>query len=129
LQDKVVQLSHDEVKDKVQIIFCSAQRHWIVASTVGCKIDEVKVYDLLYRTTDEETKKIILSLFQVKGTVAIKFIRCQQQKGLKDCEAFSMAFSTAIAFKAYTCKLRFDQESMRSHLVKCLDQKQMSPFP
>ena len=61
LQDKVVQLSHDEVKDKLQIIFCSAQRHWIVASTVGCKIDEVKVYDSLFRKGDQEDYSILVS--------------------------------------------------------------------
>lgn len=129
LQDKAAQWSQDQVKDKVQIIFCSDQHHWIVASTVGCKIGDVKIYDSVFRTADEETKKIVQSLFKVKENVTLKFVHCQKQKGSKDCGVFSIAFATAIAFKVNTHKLKLDQQSMRCHLVKCLHNKCMSPFP
>ena len=109
--------------------FCSDRHHWIVASTVCCKIGDVKIYDSVFRTADEETKKIVQSLFKVKENVTLKFVHCQKQKGSKDCGVFSIAFAIAIAFKVNTHKLKLDQQSMRCHLVKCLHNKCMSPFP
>ena len=41
-----------------QIIF-DREDHWIVASTVFSRSDQVKVSDLVFTTTDEETKAII----------------------------------------------------------------------
>ena len=45
-------------KPCVQIIF-DREDHWIVASTVFSRSDQVKVSDLVFTTTDEETKAII----------------------------------------------------------------------
>ena len=61
LQDKVVQQSQNEVKDKVQIIFCSTQH--LIGLLHPLQAGEVKIYNLLYRTVEKETKKIIQSLF------------------------------------------------------------------
>ena len=57
-------MSEAQVKNKLQIIHCSKQNHWIVASTVNYKLEEVLVYDSLFSTIDKETRKIIQNLFQ-----------------------------------------------------------------
>ena len=61
LQERKVEA---QVKNKLQIIHCSKRHHWIVASTVNCKLEEVQVYDSLFSTIDKETRNIIQNLFQ-----------------------------------------------------------------
>ena len=48
LQEKKVELSEAQVKNKLQIIHCSKRYHWIVGSTVNCKFKEVQIYDSLF---------------------------------------------------------------------------------
>ena len=129
LQVREVELSEAQVKNKLQIIHCSKRHHWIVASTVNCKLEEVQVYDSLFSTIDKETRNIIQNLFQATSCKKpnIKLVRCQKQTGGKDCGVFSIAFATTIAFRMKMTK--FHQELMRAHLVECLNKKYMSPFP
>ena len=87
LQVREVELSEAQVKDKPQIIHCSKRYHWIVASTVNCKFEEVQVYDSLFSTIDKETRNIIQNLFQATSCKKpnIKLVRCRKQTGGKDC--------------------------------------------
>ena len=87
LQEREVELSETQVKNKLQIIHCTKRHHWIVASTVNCKFGEVQVYDSLFSTTDKETRNIIQNLFQATSCkrLVIKHVRCQKQIGGKDC--------------------------------------------
>ena len=64
LQERKVELSEAQVKNKLQIIHCSKRHHWIVASTVNCKLEEVRVYDSLFSNIDKQNRNIIQNLFQ-----------------------------------------------------------------
>ena len=64
LQERKVELSEAQVKNKLQIIHCSKRHHWIVASTVNCKLEEVRVYDSLFSNIDKQTRNIIQNLCQ-----------------------------------------------------------------
>jgi len=130
LQDKKCALMEKAVKNGVQIIYCKARHHWIVASTVNSSIGQVKVYDSLFTYPDKETERVLINVFQWDSTeVVVKFARCQKQKGGIDCGLFSIAFATAIAFGKQPGKLKFVQEELRSHLVTCLNKGEMSLFP
>ena len=125
LQEKKIELLEAQVKNKLQI---SKRLHWIVASTVNCKFEEVQVYDSLFRTMDKETKNTTQNLFQARSCkgLVIKLVRCQKQTGGKDCGLFSIAFATAIAF--HTKITNFHQELMRTHLVECLNKSTCHHF-
>jgi len=74
----------EELQNKVQIIFCKEQKHWVVATTINCDKNEVAVYDSLFAFLDKESKQIVENLFtcdNVKPT--IKMVKCQRQKVLK----------------------------------------------
>ena len=130
-QDKEHTLTEDNVKNKLQIIHCKQRHHWIVASTVNGRYEEVVIIDSLFRAIDEETKQIIFNLFQFdcKKPPTIKVIKTQKQKGNKDCGLFAIAMATAIAFGNNPSKQNFCQELMRAHLVDCLKKGQLSLFP
>lgn len=125
-------LTKHMVKNKLQIIHCLERHHWIAASTVNNAPKEIAVMDSLFKSIDQETKLTISNLFQPTGSsdqLKIKSIKTQRQKGNKDCGLFALAMATAIAFGKDPSKVTFCQESMRAHLVSCLNIQNFSLFP
>ena len=108
-------------KDQLQVIH-SRGNHWIVASTVGCT-GEVLVYDSLYSTLDTATRDVIANLFH---SSTVKMLKCQKQEGGKDCGLFAIAYATAIRVDPTSVKL--NQAAMRSHLIKCFEEENLSLF-
>lgn len=87
--------------------------------------------DSLFKSIDQETKLTIFNLFQPTGSsdqLKIKLIKTQRQKGNKDCGLFAIAMTTAIAFGKNPSKVTFCQESVRAHLVSCLNKQNFSLF-
>jgi len=121
---KLPKISHG-----LQIIFCSSRRHWIVASTIACVKNEVKIYDSLFSATDAETRRTIYNLFQIGKKPKIVFAKYQRQIGTEDCGAFAIAVATAIAFGINPSSVYFQQEKMRSHLLACFEKQELTPFP
>ena len=97
LQDKHTILTEKSVHDKIQIIHCKTQHHWVVATTINCDIHEVKIFDSLYTFCDKETEATTNNLFQWDSKkVSVMFSRCQKQIGGVDCGLFAIAFATAL---------------------------------
>ena len=64
------------VRNKIQIVHSKRRYHWIVATTLNCRLGEVRVYDLLFQHCDKETEHANTNLFQIgseklKITVAV----------------------------------------------------------
>ena len=115
LQGERYTLMENMVKNKLQIIHCLEQHHWITATMLQYSI---------FKSIDQERKLTISTLFQPTGSsnqLKIKLIKTQRQKGNKDCGLFAIAMATAIAFGTNLSKVTFCQESMRAHLVSCLN--------
>ena len=129
-QIKERKLTENQVKNKIQIIHCLHKEHWIVATTVGCEANVVKVYDSAFHSIDRATEKVIVNSFQYTYTLpTIKLGRLQKQKGSNDCGAFAIVCATAIAFGAQPEKQNLTQNIMRAHLVNCLSSESFSIFP
>ena len=115
------------ISNGLQILFVRGN-HWIVASTIDSDSNTVKVYDSLYSTLDEDTKKIILNLFE-KSRSNMIHVNVQKQSGIKDCGLFAIAMSTALLFNIDVTAIYFHQLEMRHHLHACFKTGLMSPFP
>ena len=115
----------------IQIVHCQARHHWVTATTIKCKLGEVKVFDSIFNHCDKETTWVIHNLFTTSRVpkLSITMGCCQKQKGDKDCGLFSIANATAVAFGLNPSKQKFNQSAMRMHLVRCFNAKKMSPFP
>lgn len=113
----------------LQIVHCASRHHWIVTTTIGGKENNVLVFDSIFGNVDEETKKVIFNLFQCSSAEKLRVVNSQKQKGSKDCGLFAIAFATALAYGQNPSKLKYDQSSMRSHLVRCFHQGKLVPFP
>jgi len=90
---------------------------------VNCKEGEVRIYDSVFNSCDNEAELAVCNLFQAgtaKGSPHIKVMQCQKQVGGKDCGVFSITFAAAIVLGLNPGKVTFLQCVMRAHLVNCL---------
>ena len=107
-----------------------SNNHWIMVSTVGCVPGVVNVYDSLTFGLSTSIKRTIASLVHTdKPTIAIQRAPMQLQRGGSDCGLFAIASATAICNGQYPESIQFDQSQMRPHLLKCLEDKLLLPFP
>ena len=117
-----------KILNGLQIIFDRGD-HWIVASSIGCTERHiVHVYDSLYSTVNENTKKVILNLFDESKTSIVP-ISVQRQAGGNDCGLFAIANATSVLFGGDVAKLRFKQHEMRTHLYDCFVANALMPIP
>ena len=54
---------------------------------------------------------------------------CQLQKDSNDCGAFSLAFAECLCRGEDPATLQFQQSAMRMHLLQCLAERRIRPFP
>ena len=69
--------------------------HWVVVSDIGCD-GTIKLYDSIYASADNKTKKVIENLFGSSRSVEMVWV--QKHDGRQDCELFAIAIATDIAF-------------------------------
>ena len=105
-----------KIESGLQIIH-DRRDHWIVASNTGCNIDVVLVYDSVYTAVDQDTRKVILKLFQLSSSPVIETVDMQKQKSARECGLFAIAVATNILSGIST--LQFHKQQMRSHLLAC----------
>ena len=89
-------LKLDCSKDLVQILhICGG--HWIVISNIHTMKTRLYVYDTVYSTVSEETKKIISGM--IKNDVRIDvYPGLQKQIGGADCGVFAIAIATSLSW-------------------------------
>eukprot|EP00731_Ephydatia_muelleri_P004911 Em0002g1087a len=61
--------------------------------------------------------------------IVVKYCDVQWQKEGSDCELFAIAFAFSLCCGIDPTTVRFEQEKMRPHLIKCLETKTCSMFP
>ena len=59
---------------------------------------------------------------------SIKMVKCQKQKGYKDCGVYAITFATSLDFDLHPTKQAFRQDVMRSHLVNCFNKNPCHHF-
>ena len=125
---------HSLPKNYLQVVYCSARHHWIVASNMECKKGVVNAYDSLFTFLDVETLNTINNYFgeqNAKRRVQCKMVEIQTQKGTKDCGVFTVAFLTSLAYNQDPADgpIQYYQDRLRSHLYDCFIRGKLIPFP
>ncbi len=117
-----------KISNGLQIIF-DRGNHWIVASSIGCEPHIVNVYDSIYSSINENTKKVICNLFDKSKTNIVQ-VGIHHQVGDTDCGLFAIAIATSLLFGVDTGRtIRFKQHEMRNHLHDCFTSIKLIPFP
>ena len=89
------------------------ENHWIVASTVGCCAQEVRIYDSLFTAVDCTTSLLLKQIF---GEQAKIVVGTSPQHSVHDYRVHAIAVSTALACGILPESIKFDQPLMRHHL-------------
>ena len=108
---------------KLQIVHTRGN-HCILASNINCESGVVSVYDSLYESIDETTRKLILGMFHASS---INLVESQKQEGIVDCGLFAIATATSLAHGANPED--YMQSEMRQHLVNCIESGLLTMFP
>ena len=112
----------------IQIV--NIKNHWITLSTVGCQPGHINIYDSLHMSIPKAVKELIADLMQWKGKeITINYCDVQWQIGADDCGIFAIAFATAICNGLDPASIVFDQVQLRKHLMTCLNNRVLTPFP
>ena len=101
--------------------------HWLVMTTIGCSDSEVKIFDSVYASIDEETSKLVCKLLGRLANITV--VGIPKQLDGQDCGLFAIAIATSLATDGDPAELGYDQAAMRAHLVKCFENSCLSPFP
>ena len=80
------------------------------------------------KTTELQLAKIY-SPSPSKSSLRVEIASVQQQQGLHDCGLFAIAYATEICLGRKPDEAQFDQNLMRQHLKKILNEKNFKRFP
>ncbi|MPC58697.1 hypothetical protein E2C01_052704 [Portunus trituberculatus] len=108
-----------------------AGTHWLLLSSYGARRSgQLAVYDSMYNSLSACTTALVAQLqeLHVPPPGAI-MRRVQSQNDGYSCGLFTLAFAFSIAVGQDPCTVRYDRASMAPHLVKCLEQGVVQPFP
>lgn len=109
----------------IQVHFVGGN-HWLVSSYNGSC---VKVYDSLYNgTLRDDLRDQLRALYANNKSLEVK-VRVQQQQGSSNCGLFAIAYIFSLASGNDPVKCKYRQCEMRSHLLTCLKEKTLKPFP
>ena len=83
---------------------------------------------LAHPVISRELRELAMDLLgpNFKGIVQIPV---QQQQNGSDCGVFGIVFATCLVYGRNPCNATFDIPKMRQHLLKCLKNGSMAPFP
>ena len=120
-------------KPFVQILHTGAQ-HWIcVANMSKDRIhnNKVEVYDSLSSGTVNANVMSQISSFcyTTEKSICLDVKSVQQQENGVDCGPFAIAFATGLIMNEDPTEVTYDERKLREHLLKCLTEGKMSPFP
>ena len=104
--------------------------HWVTPSTITGK---VIVYESLSTGLNDALKRQLVHLYkhlaEDDGLLEVTVILQQLQNGACDCGLFCIANAVALANGKSPASFTWQQQNMRDHLLKCLEQKAITLFP
>ena len=114
-----------KIESGLQIIY-NREDYQVVASKVA-GYDNVQVYDSVYSVIEQDTRDVISNLFLLPNNPMIHIAEMQKQRGANQCGLFAIAVATNILSGIST--QQFQEQHMRSHLLACLENNAINPFP
>ena len=104
--------------------------HWLTVSNINCMEDEVGIYDSAFDDLPHNEQLVVSSLAKTeKKILKAKFSNVYMQTNGNDCGLYAIANATALAFGRDPSKEQYIPNKLREHLIQCLENKEMRPFP
>ena len=115
----------------VQILFTNTV-HWVTVSNISCRRGEVNLFDSYSScgiVPDHVMKQVATILHEEGPDMTINIKPVQQQTNGLDCGVFAIAFATSLLNGEDPTNVTYDVQQLRPHLLSCLDQGHLVPFP
>ena len=104
--------------------------HWVVSTSIT---GEIVVFESMSTNLNSSLKRQLQNVYknlqEQDGSLNVKVILQQHQKGSSDCGLFAVANAVALANGVNPCSVTWLQEKMRVHLVKCFEEQKIKMFP
>ena len=116
---------HDE---HLQILH-DGSNHWLLSFSSNGR---VQICDSLGNTLSRLSMKCIKSLYKHcvnDGRLSMTFLPVQKQSDGYNCGPFAIAYAAEVLDGKSPIDARFDVSKMRDHVMLCLENKVLTPFP
>ena len=101
----------------VQIVHVS-NCHW--ATVASSSSSSVRFYDSLFPTMSSRTKAQVAAIMNTnESKIQVMLHKTQFQKGGTDYGLFAIAYAVDLCLGVEPADVRYEQESLRSHLLQC----------
>jgi len=100
--------------------------HWIAISNLQCETGKILIYDSVFNTVDSQVRQLVENIFDLKINLSIHD-NMPKQAGITDCAVFAIATATSLLYGIKPNK--YTQSLLRSHLIKCFENFNITPFP
>ena len=102
--------------------------HWVTIASSSPTT--VQFYDSLYPLMSSHAALQIAAITSCsESTIKIIQYKTQFQKGGSDCGLFAIAYALDLCLGTEPAGIRYDQSQLRPHLLKCLSNECLTPFP
>ena len=105
--------------------------HWVTAHKSN-NDDSINVYDSVFSSVDNATRKILQNLFEVSNNFQVNMVLSQKrEEGSNNCGLFAIATATSVALKFYPTSIciKYTEKEMRNHFCNCLERHSFCMFP
>ena len=104
--------------------------HWVTVSNKFCPPATVRVYDSAPSVITADTKFQIAAMLQCKeAKLVIETMMMDQQVNGDDCGLHAVASAYELCAGKDPTSIKWKHNELRSHLLTCLENEQMKPFP
>ena len=102
--------------------------HFVTSSSIGNK---VTLYDSLNLVPNSEINHQLVALCSVDEAIPTTYLVKipSLQHGSTNCGIFAIAYATELTYGTNPATVIFDQAQMRPHLINCLQNRNLIPFP
>ena len=80
----------------------------------------------MMQSTSRQKIRIITSLFGISN---VNIVPTHKQEATQDCGLYSIAICVSLAFNLKPELMKFDQSTLRGHLLNCIVTENFLPFP
>ena len=99
-------------------------------SNIRCDCGIVNIYDSMYNMITLKTIRQVCALWKCPTKLGtFRLVNIQRQPNSSDCGLFAVASATELVHGKDPILSYWDTSKMRSHLIKCLEQKKIECFP
>ena len=116
-------------KDHIQIMY-DGKDHWLLSFIVDGR---VQVFDILGTNLSIVTRRCLKALYSMhldqNGKLNVALLPVQRQSDGNNCGLFAIAFAADIMYGLSPMESFYDTAQMRNHLISCLENSDLSPFP